>query len=75
MTTKANDDSDIERDRPKDTDVTPEVGDEGGTPGDVEIDVDEGAATGSEAGEAWRPTDRNVDTIVRDETGEGRRSP
>ena len=40
MSTKANDDSDVERDRPEDTDVT------------------------------W-----NVDTIVADETGEGRQSP
>ena len=76
MSTKANDESDIERDR---SDVTPEVGDEGGTPGDVEIDVNDGAATGSEAGEVWKPAEGDnvdrVDRIVRDETGPGRRSP
>jgi hypothetical protein len=72
MSKKANDDSAIERDRP---DVTPEIGDEGGTPGDVEIDVEDGPATGSEARETWRPTERNVDTVVRDDSGEGRRSP
>jgi hypothetical protein len=55
--------------------VTREVGDEGGASGDVEIDVDHGAGTGSEAGEAWTPKDGKIDTIVRDETGEGRRNP
>jgi hypothetical protein len=72
MSTKANDDSEIERDR---SDVTPEVGDEGGTPGDVEIDVEDAPATGSEARETWRPGERSVDRIIRDDTGEGRRSP
>ena len=72
MSTKANDGSEIERDR---SDVTPEVGDEGGTPGDVEIDVEDAPATGSEARETWRPPERSVDRIVRDDTGEGRRSP
>lgn len=57
-----------------DTDVTPEVGDEGGSPGDVEIGVDE-VGTGSEASETWRPATRDVREIVRDETGQGRRSP
>lgn len=57
------------------TDATPEVGDEGGSPGNVEIGVDHGAGTGRESGETWRPTERHVDKVVRDETGEGRRSP
>jgi len=54
--------------------VTRELGDEGGTPGDVEIG-EEVTGTGSEAGETWRPTDRKVHEIVRDEEGEGRRAP
>src|SRR5712691_9335920 len=33
-----------------------EVGSEGGTPGDVELDIDWGAGAGSEAGETWQPT-------------------
>ena len=56
-------------------DVTADVGSEGGTPGDVEVVKDQEPATGSEAGETWRPADGKTDTIVRDETGEGRRSP
>ena len=55
--------------------VTPEVGDEGGSPGDVETGIDRGAGTGSEASETWEPTKRDAHTRVRDETGEGRRSP
>jgi HAD superfamily hydrolase (TIGR01549 family) len=56
--------------------VTPEVGDEGGTPGDLEITERRGPATGSEGGETWRPADEpRPETIVRDETGVGRRSP
>jgi hypothetical protein len=55
--------------------VTPEVGDEGGTPGDVELGVDRGEGTGSEASETWRPTRDDRETIVRDEEGEGRRNP
>jgi hypothetical protein len=52
-----------------------DVGSEGGSPGDVEVARDPVPATGSEAGETWRPTKDAVDTVVRDETGEGRRSP
>ena len=52
-----------------------DVGSEGGSPGDVEVAVEHGPATGSEAGETWRPTDTAVEPIVRDETGEGRRTP
>jgi len=58
-----------------DADVTADVGSEGGSPGDVEVARDPGAGSGSEAGETWRPTDDEVTTVVRDETGEGRRSP
>ncbi|MQA30958.1 MAG: hypothetical protein GEU82_14185 [Luteitalea sp.] len=57
-----------------DTSVTPEVGDEGGTPGDVEIDTDVIGA-GSEAAETWHPAEKTTHEIVRDETGKGRRSP
>ena len=59
-----------------DVDVTTsDVGSEGGSPGDVEIARDRAPATGSEAGETLRPAAPDSDTIVRDETGEGRRSP
>ena len=54
---------------------TAEVGSEGGSSGDVEIAVDRSAATGSEAGETWRPVDEHVDEVIRDESGKGRRSP
>jgi hypothetical protein len=54
---------------------TREVGDEGGSPGDVERTVDPVAGTGSEADETWRPTGVRKRDAVRDETGEGRRSP
>jgi hypothetical protein len=60
---------------PASADVTREVGSEGGTPGDVELDVDWGAGTGSEAAETWQPAAKKVEKIVRDETGGGRRSP
>jgi hypothetical protein len=59
---------------PREPHVTAEVGSEGGSPGDLELDVDEPAATGSEAGETSRPTRQDLKEIVRDETGEGRRS-
>ncbi len=55
--------------------VTPEVGDEGGSPGNVEIDLDRGPGTGSEATETWQPNRRDRTVTVRDETGQGRRSP
>jgi hypothetical protein len=56
--------------------VTADVGSEGGSPGDLEVARDPGPATGSEAGETRQPTgDGESKTIVRDETGEGRRSP
>jgi len=60
-----------------DADVTTtDVGNEGGSPGDVEIARDRIPATGSEAGETWQPVKRDkAGTVVRDETGEGRRSP
>jgi hypothetical protein len=52
----------------------PEVGDEGGTPGDVEV-VKDVVGTGSEAGETWRPAETQTHQIVRDDEGEGRRTP
>ncbi len=53
---------------------TAEVGSEGGSPGEVEIGADETGA-GSESTETWRPADREVTEVARDETGEGKRSP
>jgi hypothetical protein len=50
------------------------VGSEGGSPGDVEVGVDE-TGTGSERTETWRPEKRRDETAVRDDEGEGRRSP
>jgi hypothetical protein len=61
-------------DAPVNGGVTPEVGDEGGTPGDVEIEKDI-IGGGSEAEETWRPADTTVNEIVRDEKGVGRRTP
>jgi hypothetical protein len=58
-----------------DADVTADVGSEGGSPGDVEVEREPDPATGSEAGETWQPADNDFETVVRDETGEGRRSP
>jgi hypothetical protein len=52
-----------------------DVGGEGGSPGDVEIERRVEPGVGSEAGETWRPSDEKAETITRDETGEGRRSP
>lgn len=65
------DNRDIETDSERET---AEVGSEGGSPGDVEMGVDEIGA-GSEASETWRPAKRTRRDIVRDETGQGRRSP
>jgi hypothetical protein len=61
-----------------DVDLEPteaDVGDEGGSPGDIDLAREQGPGTGSEADELWRPTDTRVDEIIRDEIGEGRRSP
>jgi hypothetical protein len=55
--------------------VTSEVGGEGGSPGDIEVEIDRGATTGSEAGETSRPARHEVKETAHDETGEGRRSP
>jgi hypothetical protein len=55
------------------TRVTPEVGDEGGSPGDVEIAVDRDPETGSEATETQRPARKHRKVVDRDEVG--RRSP
>jgi hypothetical protein len=56
-------------------DSSAEVGGEGGSFGDVEIDVDQQPGIGSEAGETWRPADKRSTRVPRDETGRGRRSP
>lgn len=61
---------DIEKDRP-----TGEVGSEGGSTGDVEIDRGTGPGTGSEATETWRPRPGRVEEIRRNESGTSRRSP
>jgi hypothetical protein len=62
--------------RQRDTRVTPEVGSEGGSPGNVELVRDDEIGVGSEAGETRVPAgEREPRTIRRDETGEGRRSP
>ena len=52
-----------------------DVGGEGGSPGDVELTRAHEPAAGSEAGEAFWPTVEKVETVRRDETGEGRLSP
>jgi len=55
--------------------VTPEVGDEGGTPGDVERRTTNEVGSGSEADETWRPARRDEHDTAHDETGVGRRNP
>jgi hypothetical protein len=55
--------------------ATGEVGSEGGSPGDVEIDRQRGPSTGSEAGETSRPSAPRIGETDRSETGKGRRSP
>jgi hypothetical protein len=55
--------------------ATREVGDEGGSDGEVEVVVDRGPGAGSEAGETWSPTQQRTTEVRRDETGEGKRSP
>ena len=54
---------------------TREVGDEGGGPGDVEVEVDRVPGKGREADETWRPAEERRDVTLDDETGEGRRNP
>lgn len=56
------------------TSVTPEIADEGGTPGDLEVEKTV-IGTGSEGGETWSPADTHTREVVRDDTGEGRRTP
>lgn len=67
-------DHDVDVDAP-DTRPTDEVASEGGSSGDVEVGVDERPGCGSEATETWRPSEQRQSEVVRDETGEGRRSP
>jgi hypothetical protein len=57
------------------SDPTSEVGDEGGTPGDVERRKTHEVGTGSEADETWRPANEHEEAVRRDETGVGRRTP
>jgi len=52
-----------------------EVGSEGGSPGDVDVARRRVPATGAEATETWVPDRDDTETIARDETGKGRRSP
>ena len=54
---------------------TGEVGSEGGSPGDVEVVRRHEPSAGTEATETWRPWRDEADTIARDETGLGQRSP
>jgi hypothetical protein len=61
-------------DLPENGHVTAEVGDDGGSPGDLEISRDV-IGTGSEAGETWTPKEDDAQPVVRDESGEGRRTP
>jgi hypothetical protein len=53
--------------------VTEEVGGEGGSPGDVEVERDKRPGIGSEAEETLRPASSRRTTIARDK--EGRRNP
>jgi len=62
--------------KPRDQDqVTDEVGDEGGSPGELEERHFE-IGTGSEAGELWRPKEERNEEVRRDEAPPGgRRTP
>ena len=53
---------------------TNEVGSEGGSPGDLELERSS-TATGSEAGETWQPATAETREVRHDETGRGRRLP
>ena len=66
--------ADVER-RIERAEPTEDVGSEGGSPGDVEMAEDRLPLTGSESGEIARPARPRVESIVRDEKGQGRRSP
>jgi hypothetical protein len=55
--------------------LSAEVGQEGGSPGDLELERTKGPAQGSEATELWQRGQDRIDEIRRDDTGEGRRSP
>ena len=67
---RADDTADVQVDS-----TSEDVGGEGGSPGDVELARAHEPAAGSQAGETARPTVEKVETVHRDETGEGRRSP
>jgi hypothetical protein len=53
---------------------TDEIGDEGGGPGDVELDRTS-ITTGSEGTSSVVTKEQTVEERRRDETGEGRRNP
>jgi hypothetical protein len=59
----------------EEADQTSEVGSEGGSFGDVEIDEIQPPSSGSEASETKKPEPKERVEIRRDETGVGRRSP
>jgi len=63
----------IDDDLGRTREITPEVGDEGGSSGDVEVERNKARGAGSEARETWRPSRRRPEIIERD--NEGRRSP
>ena len=65
----------VDPDTARSTDVTGEVGSEGGTPGDVELVPESETGTGSEATETFQPAAPRKQPVARDETGVGRRSP
>jgi hypothetical protein len=65
----------LDRDTAGSTEVTHEVGSEGGTPGDVELVHESDTGSGSEASETFQPTAMRKQPLARDETGVGRRSP
>ena len=56
------------------TESTGEVGDEGGSPGDVEL-TRSSVTKGSEATSTVESSETDVEERRRDDTGEGRRSP
>ena len=67
---RSQDDSDVNAEA-----TTSEVASEGGSSGDIEVARKRGPGVGSERGETWRPSKESSETIARDNTGEGRRSP
>ncbi len=62
-----------DRDLDADRQVTEEVGGEGGSPGDVEVERKQTPGKGSETGTTWSPTGPKGEEIARDK--QGRRNP